>query len=47
MGWFTGLVIGVGAGIYIAQAYEVPNIKNFVDDKIAQFRQWEASNRKN
>ena len=33
-------------GIYIAQQYDVPNVRNYLEEVYKSFSEWEKSNRK-
>lgn len=43
----SSLFVGVVVGIYIAQNYDLPDIKNIISQGIEFLKDWESSNRKN
>lgn len=43
----SSLFVGVVVGIYLAQNYDLPNIKNIITHGIEFLKDWESSNRKN
>jgi len=38
--------IGIVSGVYIAQNYQVPNVKRTAQQQWAKFKAWEAERRK-
>ena len=45
-GFTRGLVVGALLGVYVAQSYDVPNVKEAFEASMEVAKDWERENRK-